>query len=434
MKTAQVKIESIEAVDIRFPTSRTGAGSDAINTDPDYSAAYCIVHTNHPELKGYGLTFTNGRGNDLCVAAIEELGKLVTGMTMDQIMKDMAGFWRRVTGDTQLRWLGPQKGILHMSAGALINAIWDLLARMNEKPLWLLISEMTPEELVRCIDFTDLQDVLTESEALAILKKQESSRSIRVDALIKRGYPAYTTSIGWLGYSDDQIRSLTRDALAKGWSAFKIKVGKDTELNKRRSELIRDVIGPANKLMMDANQCWEREEAVKQIKALVPYDPWWIEEPIHPDDILGYQYVRQKVTPVRIAMGEHCHNRVMFKQFIQSHAIDVCQIDSCRVAGVNEVISIMLMVAKYDIPVCPHAGGVGLCEYVQHLSMIDYVCISGTMQNRVIEYVDHLHNHFVDPVVIRNARYMPPSKPGYSVKIKEQSKKDYTFPTGKIWN
>lgn len=434
MKTAQVKIESIEAVDIRFPTSRTGAGSDAINTDPDYSAAYCIVHTNHPELKGYGLTFTNGRGNDLCVAAIEELGKLVTGMTMDQIMKDMAGFWRRVTGDTQLRWLGPQKGILHMSAGALINAIWDLLARMNEKPLWLLISEMTPEELVRCIDFTDLQDVLTESEALAILKKQESSRSIRVDALIKRGYPAYTTSIGWLGYSDDQIRSLTHDALAKGWSAFKIKVGKDTELNKRRSELIRDVIGPENKLMMDANQCWEREEAVKQIKALAPYDPWWIEEPIHPDDILGYQYVRQKVTPVRIAMGEHCHNRVMFKQFIQSHAIDVCQIDSCRVAGVNEVISIMLMAAKYDIPVCPHAGGVGLCEYVQHLSMIDYVCISGTMQNRVIEYVDHLHNHFVDPVVIRNARYMPPSKPGYSVKIKEQSKKDYTFPTGKIWN
>lgn len=434
MKTAQVKIESIEAVDIRFPTSRTGAGSDAINTDPDYSAAYCIVHTNHPELKGYGLTFTNGRGNDLCVAAIEELGKLVTGMTMDQIMKDMAGFWRRVTGDTQLRWLGPQKGILHMSAGALINAIWDLLARMNEKPLWLLISEMTPEELVRCIDFTDLQDVLTESEALAILKKQESSRSIRVDALIKRGYPAYTTSIGWLGYSDDQIRSLTHDALAKGWSAFKIKVGKDTELNKRRSELIRDVIGPENKLMMDANQCWEREEAVKQIKALAPYDPWWIEEPIHPDDILGYQHVRQKVTPVRIAMGEHCHNRVMFKQFVQSHAIDVCQIDSCRVAGVNEVISIMLMAAKYDIPVCPHAGGVGLCEYVQHLSMIDYVCISGTMQNRVIEYVDHLHNHFVDPVVIRNARYMPPSKPGYSVKIKEQSKKDYTFPTGKIWN
>lgn len=434
MKTAQVKIESIEAVDIRFPTSRTGAGSDAINTDPDYSAAYCIVHTNHPELKGYGLTFTNGRGNDLCVAAIEELGKLVTGITMDQIMKDMAGFWRRVTGDTQLRWLGPQKGILHMSAGALINAIWDLLARMNEKPLWLLISEMTPEELVRCMDFTDLQDVLTESEALAILKKQESSRSIRVDALIKRGYPAYTTSIGWLGYSDDQIRSLTHDALAKGWSAFKIKVGKDTELNKRRSELIRDVIGPENKLMMDANQCWEREEAVKQIKALAPYDPWWIEEPIHPDDILGYQYVRQKVAPVRIAMGEHCHNRVMFKQFIQSHAIDVCQIDSCRVAGVNEVISIMLMAAKYDIPVCPHAGGVGLCEYVQHLSMIDYVCISGTMQNRVIEYVDHLHNHFVDPVVIRNARYMPPSKPGYSVKIKEQSKKDYTFPTGKIWN
>lgn len=434
MINSMIKITAVEALDIRFPTSRTSDGSDAVNIAPDYSAAYCIIRTNRDDIKGHGLTFTNGRGNNICVQAIEELGKLIIGLTMQEIINDMAAFWRKITGDSQLRWLGPEKGVIHMSAGAVINAVWDLYARIEKKPLWQLITDMNPEQLVSCIDFTHLSNALTREEALTILKNQEEGKSKRIAFLKESGYPAYITSTGWMGYSEDKVRKLTEEALSEGWNDFKMKVGRDVDNDLKRAALIRSLIGPNRKLMMDANQCWEIEEAVQNIMALSEYNPWWIEEPISPDDVLGYQYIKEAVKPVKLAMGEHCQNRVMFKQFIQSGAVDFCQIDSCRIAGVNEVLSIMLMAAKYNIPVCPHAGGVGLCEYVQHLSIIDYVAISGEIENRMIEYVDHLHEHFVDPVEIRNARYVVPQVPGYSIEIKKESLDDYGFPHGKVWN
>jgi len=432
-KNSSVVITSVEGLDIRFPTSRSAAGSDALNVDPDYSAAYCILKTNVPGLEGHGLTFTNGRGNDLCVAAINELGKLVTGLSMEEIRSDMAGFWRRTTGDSQLRWLGPEKGILHMSAGAVINAVWDLYAKIEEKPLWQLITDMSPEEMVNCIDFTNLSNALTRDEALEILNRHADTKAERIRELKEDGYPAYITSTGWLGYPEDKVRKLTDEALAEGWNDFKMKVSNDVESDMKRAALIRELIGPDRRLMMDANQCWEVDEAIQNIKKLARYDPWWIEEPVSPDDVLGHKAIREAVHPIKIATGEHCQNRVMFKQFLQSGSIDICQIDSCRVAGVNEVLSIMLMAAKFDIPVCPHAGGVGLCEYVQHLSIIDYVCISGTLENRITEYVDHLHEHFVHPVKIKNAAYVVPEEAGYSIEIKKQSRKDFAFPEGKAW-
>lgn len=428
-----ITIDSVQALDIRFPTSQSAAGSDALNTDPDYSAAYCIIKSNVPGLEGHGLTFTNGRGNDLCVATIKELSHLVTGLSMEEIIDDMAGFWRKVTGDSQLRWLGPEKGILHMSAGALINAVWDLYAKMEEKPLWKLITDMTPEQFVNCIDFTNLTNALTREEALEILNKHAGTKAQRIKELKEDGYPAYITSIGWLGYTEEKIRQLCREALDEGWTDFKMKVSKNPESDMKRAAIIRDVIGPDCRLMMDANQCWEVEEAIKNIKLLAKYDPWWIEEPVSPDDILGHKTIKDAVHPINIATGEHCQNRVMFKQFLQNGSIDICQIDSCRVAGVNEVLSILLMAAKYNVPVCPHAGGVGLCEYVQHLSIIDYVCVSGTMEDRMTEYVDHLHEHFVDPVEIRNSRYVVPESAGYSIEIKKESLKNFAFPDGPVW-
>jgi L-fuconate dehydratase len=345
----------------------------------------------------------------------------------------MAGFWRMITGDSQLRWVGPEKGVIHMATAALVNAVWDLYAKTENKPLWKLISEMSPEQIVSCIDFSYLTDALTPQEASVILSKLEISKQERVNHLLKNGYPAYTTSAGWLGYSDEKIIRLCRQAKQNGWKYIKMKVGTNIQDDIRRAGIIRDEIGYDIKLMMDANQIWDVNEAIANVKLLAQFQPWWIEEPTSPDDILGHKAIAAAIHPIKVASGEHCPNRIIFKQLITSGAIDICQVDSCRIGGVNEVLTVLLLAAKYKIPVCPHAGGVGLCEYVQHLAMIDYICISGSMENRVIEYTDHLHEHFLDPVEIQNGAYMPPSLPGYSIQMKPESLEQYTFPSGEAW-
>ena len=426
-------ITGVRTIDLRFPTSKEDIGSDAVNKDPDYSAAYCILETDSG-VEGYGLTFTLGRGNELCVAAIDYLARFAVGRSLHSITDDFATFWRTLVGDTQFRWLGPEKGVIHLATAALVNAIWDLWARVEGKPLWKLLAALEPEQIVRVIDFTYLHDALTPEEALAILKGQAAGKAERMAQLEAHGYPAYTTSAGWFGYSEEKIRRLCREGLAEGWTHFKLKVGGTAEDDLRRAHILREELGPHNKLMMDANQKWGVEEAITRTRALAEVDPWWMEEPTSPDDILGHARIRREVAPVRIATGEHCHNRVMFKQLLQSGAIDVCQIDSCRIGGVNEILSVLLMAAKFNVVVCPHAGGVGLCEYVQHLSYFDYACVSGSMENRVIEYVDHLHEHFVEPVRIMNGRYMAPQAPGYSIEIKTATLKEFQFPNGAVWS
>jgi len=429
-----INIISVEVKDVRFPTSKSLDGSDAMNPDPDYSAAYVILKTDHPNnLEGHGLTFTIGRGNELCVAAIKSLSYLIIGKTLESFTQDMGSFWKMITGDSQLRWLGPEKGVIHLATGAIVNAVWDLYAKVEQKPLWKLLADMSPEELVKCIDFTYITDAITPDEALTLLKNNEATKQQRIDELLKNGYPAYTTSAGWLGYSDDKMRRLCREAKAEGFKHMKIKVGSDLQDDMRRSAIIREEIGTDLQLMMDANQKWDVDEAIENMNHLKKFNPYWIEEPTSPDDILGHAKIAKAIAPIKVATGEHCQNRVMFKQLMQAGAIEICQIDSCRVGGVNENLAILLMAAKFKIPVCPHAGGVGLCEYVQHLSMIDFISISASLEDRIIEYVDHLHEHFLDPVSIKNGAYMPPKLPGYSITMKEESLKDYEFPIGKIW-
>lgn len=427
-------ILDVIARDIRFPTSRNLDGSDAMNPDPDYSAAYVILKTDHPRgLEGHGLTFTIGRGNELCVAAINALAPHIRGKTLESFTADMAAFWRSLTGDSQLRWVGPEKGVIHLGTAAIVNAVWDLWAKTEGKPLWKLLVDMTPEEIVRCIDFRYITDALTPDEALDILRANEATKAQRESEMLMGGYPAYTTSTGWLGYSDDKIRQLCREALAQGWTHFKIKVGRDVADDVRRCSIIREEIGDQNYLMVDANQYWDVDQTITHMSHLMQFNPWWIEEPTSPDDILGHARIARAIAPIKVATGEHCQNRVIFKQLMQAEAIHFCQIDSCRLGGVNEILSVYLMAKKFGIPVCPHAGGVGLCEYVQHLQLWDYIAVSTSTQDRVIEYVDHLHEHFLDPVVVRNGHYIPPSEPGYSITMRPESLDAYEFPSGSAW-
>jgi len=429
-----VSITDLVARDIRFPTSRTLDGSDAMNVDPDYSAAYVVLKTDSQDgLEGHGLTFTCGRGNEVCVAAIQGLKHHVVGKSLDSITPAMAKFWRALTQDSQLRWLGPEKGVIHLATAAVVNAVWDLYAKAEGKPVWKLVVDMTPEQLVSCIDFHYITDVLTQEEALAILRTNAPTRHVREAAMLRDGFPAYTTSAGWLGYADEKIRRLCREGVAAGWTHFKIKVGADLEDDIRRLDIVRQEIGPNRKLMVDANQKWDVGEAIDWMSHLKRFDPWWIEEPTSPDDVLGHAAIARAIKPIGVATGEACQNRIIFKQLLQAGAIRFCQIDSCRLGGVNEVLAVMLMAAKFGVPVCPHAGGVGLCEYVQHLSLIDYICISASLEDRILEYVDHLHEHFLDPVRIRNGRYMPPAQPGYSITMRPESLDAHEFPHGKVW-
>jgi L-fuconate dehydratase len=405
-----------------------------MNKDPDYSAAYVVLHTDHPSgLSGHGLTFTIGRGTELCVAAIDLLAGHVVGRTIEEIAADMAGFWRSLVADSQLRWLGPEKGVVHLATAALVNAVWDLYAKVEGKPLWKLLADMSPEQLVACVDFRYIDDALTRAEATAMLRRLAPTRAAREADMLKDGYPAYTTSAGWLGYSDEKIRTLASQAMEVGFTHLKLKVGGDLESDLRRARLLRQAIGPERKLMLDANQVWGIDQAIHAIDVLAEVDPWWIEEPTSPDDVLGHRRIRESVKPIGIATGEHVQNRVMFKQLLQAEAIDFCQVDSCRLGGVNEVLAVLLMAAKFGVPVCPHAGGVGLCEYVQHLAIFDYIAVSGSLENRTCEFVDHLHEHFVHPVRVKGGRYLVPQASGYSAEIKPGSLERFGYPDGDAW-
>lgn len=428
------RITSLTVRDIRFPTSRNLDGSDAMNPDPDYSCAYVTLHTDHPDgLEGNGITFTIGRGNELCVAGVEALKPLVVGHTLESFTENMGAFWRHMTGDSQLRWVGPDKGVIHLATAAVVNAVWDLYAKVEKKPLWKLLADMTPEQLVSCIDFRYLTDALTPEEAIALLQKNDATKAERIAHMEQEGYPSYTTSAGWLGYSDDKLRSLCRSLMERGWTEFKIKVGRDLEDDIRRSRIIREEIGWERRLMMDANQVWDVDQAIEHMQKLAEFKPWFIEEPTSPDDVLGHAKIARAISPIAVATGEMCQNRVMFKQLMQAGGLQVCQIDSCRLGGVNEILSVLLMAAKFDIPVCPHAGGVGLCEYVQHLAIFDYVSISASLEDRLTEYSDHLHEYFVDPVRMENGRYMPPTAPGYSITMTPESLDEFEFPNGTAW-
>ena len=421
------RIIDMRVLDLRFPTSQHLDGSDAMNPDPDYSAAYVILKTDSPGIEGHGLTFTIGRGNEICCAAIEAMRHLVVGLDMDKVTSDMGAFWRHVTSDSQLRWIGPDKGAIHLATGAVVNAVWDIWAKMSGKPVWRLVADMSPEELVRCIDFRYITDCITPDEALVMLRDKASGKAERIATLEREGYPCYTTSAGWLGYEDEKLRRLCQEAVDAGFNHVKLKVGRDKADDIRRLRIAREVLGPDRQLMIDANQVWEVGQAIDWVRDLAFARPWFIEEPTNPDDVEGHRKIREGVAPVQVATGEMCQNRIMFKQFIMRGAIDVVQIDSCRLGGVNEILAVLLMAAKYNLLVCPHAGGVGLCEYVQHLSMIDYVCVAGTREGRVVEYVDHLHEHFKEPCIVRNAAYMPPMAPGFSIEMKPATLEDFQF-------
>ncbi|MFB8035297.1 L-fuconate dehydratase [Streptomyces sp. NPDC056004] len=436
-------VTDFEVHDIRFPTSEQLDGSDAMNPDPDYSAAYVVLRTDVQDrtggpdsgsggIEGHGFCFTIGRGNEVMAAAIDTLRPYLVGRPVPRTAADLAALHRELTHDSQLRWLGPEKGVMHMAAGAVVNAAWDLAAKLAGRPVWEFLAGMTPEELVSLVDFRYLTDALTPEEALEILRAAEPGRAERAERLRAEGYPAYTTSPGWLGYSDDKLVGLAKEAVADGFTQIKLKVGGSLSDDVRRLALAREAVGPDIRIAVDANQRWDVQDAVEWMTALAPYDPHWIEEPTSPDDILGHAAVRAG-QPVKVATGEHVANRVVFKQLLQAGAVDFVQIDAARVAGVNENLAILLLAAKYGVPVCPHAGGVGLCELVQHLSMFDYVAVSGSWDNRVIEYVDHLHEHFADPTVIESGRYTAPSSPGFSARMLPESIDAHRYPEGAVW-
>ena len=426
------EFQPFEVCDVRFPTSRSLDGSDAMNPDPDYSAAYVTIPTSDGDA-GTGFVFTIGRGNEVAASAIHAVEALVVGLDVDAVLDDMGSFWRRLVSDSQLRWLGPEKGVMHMAVGAVVNAAWDLKARRAGLPLWVLLAQMTPRQLVDLVDFTYLSDALTPAEALALLERSAPTRGERMAHLREVGYPAYTTSAGWLGYSDEKVTRLVGEAVADGFRHLKLKVGADIDDDERRVKLVRGLVGQDILISVDANQRWGVDEAIANVRRLASHGIHWIEEPTSPDDILGHRAVAEGVHPVRVATGEHVANAVIFKQLLTSGAIDVCQIDACRVAGVNENVAILLLAAKYGVPVCPHAGGVGLCEVVQHLSMFDFVAVSGSTDGRWIEFVDHLHEHFEDPVVVRGGVYRAPRAPGSGARMLPDTLRDYRFPDGAVW-
>ncbi len=427
------RIVALDCYDVRFPTSLEHDGSDAMNPDPDYSAAYAVLRTDAEGVDGHALCFTIGRGNDVVVAAIEALRPQVVGRYAGDIADDLGGFSADLIQDSQLRWLGPEKGVMHMAIGAVVNAAWDLTAMMAGKPLWRLLADMTPEQIVAMVDFRYIEDALTPAEALQILRSARQGRDQRIAELERRGYAAYTTTPGWIGYSDDKLIHLSRQAASDGFGQIKLKVGGDADADARRLALAREAVGPDIRIAVDANQRWSVGQAVSAIGALAPWDPYWVEEPTSPDEILGLATIRASVAPIKIAAGEHVANRVIFKQLLQAGALDFLEIDACRVAGVNENLAILLLAAKFGVPVCPHAGGVGLCEMVQHLAMFDFIAVSATMTDRVLEYVDHLHEHFADPVRVTGGRYLAPAAPGFSARLRPESLRAYEFPHGSVW-
>jgi L-fuconate dehydratase len=428
------RFTAFDTFDIRFPTSRELDGSDAMNPDPDYSAAYLVLRTDAGDgLEGHGFAFTIGRGNDVQTAAIRALQPYLLGRPVEPVLADLGAFWRELVHDSQLRWLGPEKGVMHMAIGAVVNAVWDLAARRAGLPLWKFLAQMSPEEIVGLVDFRYLTDALTHEDALAILRAAVPGRAERSAHLVADGYPAYATSPGWLGYDDAKLARLSREAIAAGFSLIKLKVGASLEDDIRRMRIAREVCGPSFQIAVDANQRWDVGQAIEWVAALAPYDPCWVEEPTSPDDVLGHAAIARSIAPLEVATGEHVQNRVVFKQLLQAGGLSFLQLDAARVGGVNENLAILLLAARFGVPVCPHAGGVGLCELVQHLAMFDYVAVSGSLDQRVIEYVDHLHEHFVDPVVLERGRYRAPLAPGFSAALRPEALAAYAYPDGPVW-
>ncbi|MFB2598548.1 enolase C-terminal domain-like protein [Herbiconiux sp. P17] len=426
------QIETVETFDVRFPTSQDLDGSDAMNTDPDYSAAYVVITTSAGD-SGHGFVFTIGRGNDIQAAAIRSIGRVLEGRDVEQLLGDMGATWQEFVHDSQTRWLGPEKGVTHMAIGAIVNALWDLKAKRAGLPLWQLLAQMSPAELADLVDYRYLSDALTRDDALRILEAAVPGREARTAELLAGGYPAYTTSPGWLGYSDEKLARLCREAITDGFGQIKLKVGADLDDDIRRLRIAREVCGPDFPIAIDANQRWDVDAAVEWIDALRPFDLAWVEEPTSPDDVVGHSTIARRVAPIRIATGEHVANRVVFKQLLQLEGAAVVQIDASRVAGVNENVAILLLAAKFGVPVCPHAGGVGLCEAVQHLSMFDFVAITGTQDDRMIEFVDHLHEHFVTPAKVVGGRYQTPTASGAGAEMHAASIEAFLFPDGVEW-
>lgn len=428
------RLVEIDVVDLRFPTSRNLDGSDAMHPDPDYSAAYVVLRTDIDDgLEGHGFAFTLGRGNEICVQAIRSLWPLLKGLVVDEVLADLGTVTRRLTSDSQLRWLGPEKGVMALATAALVNALWDLRAKRAGLPLWKLLCGLSPEALVAEVDWRYLSDALTPDQALDLLRVRVPGKAAQEARLMESGLPAYTTSAGWLGYSDETVRAHARDAVRDGFTHLKVKVGADLDDDIRRCAAVRQEIGPDRRLMIDANQRWDVGQAVEWIGHLAQFDLHWVEEPTSPDDVLGLRAIREAVHPIGIAGGEHVQNRVVFKQLLAGSALDFCQIDACRVAGVGENIAILLLAARYGIPVCPHAGGVGLCEMVVHLAAFDAIAVRGEDPDRVVEYVDHLHEHFLDPVVVARGNYRLPDRPGYSTEIRPETLSRFRFPDGAYW-
>ena len=434
MSPVTARFTALNVHDVRFPTSDYLDGSDAMNPNPDYSAAYVVLRTDAGDgLEGHALAFTTGPGNDLQARAIEGLADWVVGRSVEEVLSDMGTFSKELIYEPHLRWLGPEKGVVHMAAGAVINAAWDLRAKRAGQPLWQLLARLEPEELVSLVDFRYLTDALTPAEALEILERARQGRTEREERLLSEGYPAYTTTPGWLGYSDDKLDRLAREAIEQGFTMIKLKVGADVADDVRRMKVARAAVGGGIRIAVDANQRWDVGPAIDWMRALAPYDPYWIEEPTSPDDLLGHAVIRRAIHPIKVATGEHVANRVVFKQLLQADAVDIVQIDAARVAGVNENLAVLLLSARRGIPICPHAGGVGLCEMVQHLSMFDYVAVSGTWEDRVIEHVDHLHEHFVTPVRLERGRYRAPLTPGGSWEMLAASVAQHSYPLGPVW-
>jgi L-fuconate dehydratase len=389
------------------------------------------VHTDDSDgAIGHGFVFTIGRGNDVQLAAISSLADHVVGLDVDDVLDDLGGFWKSLVHDSQLRWLGPEKGVMHMAIGAVVNAMWDLKAKRAGQPLWRLLADMSPAQIVDLVDFRYLTDALTPDDALQILERAEPGRSARAADLLERGYPAYTTTPGWLGYDDEKLARLCRKAVEEGFSLIKLKVGAASTTTSAAcgSPARPSVPTSASPSTPTSGGTSPRRSA--GMSALAPFDPAWIEEPTSPDDILGHAAIARAVAPIPVATGEHMANRVMAKQFLQAGALEVLQLDATRVAGVNENIAILLLAAKFGVRVCPHAGGVGLCEAVQHLAMFDYVAVSGTTEGRVIEYVDHLHEHFAIPAMVVDGHYRAPLAPGSGAEMLSASIESYRHSAG----
>ena len=431
---SNLQIKRVRVSDIRFPTSDELDGSDAVHSDPDYSGAYVVLETDQ-QVEGHGLTFTIGRGTEVVCEACRSLAPFIEGRQLSEIIGNFLEWYRSLTNDTQMRWIGPEKGVIHLATAAIVNAVWDLWAKVEGKPVWRLVCDLEPEELIELIELRYCSDVLTAEEALEILRDRAPNKAQRINELEQNGYPAYTTSAGWLGYPDEKLRALCEEGIAAGWNYFKIKVGQDIDDDKRRCRIVRETIGPDRFLMTDANQRWEVSEAIDWMTQLAEFKPLWIEEPTSPDDILGHQAIGEALRPlgIGIATGEACQNRVIFKQLLASGALDFCQYDSCRLGSINEILAVMLMAAKLNVRCCPHAGGVGLCQYINHLIMIDYALIAGTSEGRVAEYVSHLHEHFVNPWRHRAGAYLLPTSPGYGITMREESLQQYAYPDGPIW-